>query len=208
MGVGFVSCPLDLLDRINESFQNVTLAEPSGCLTESFRAGSEMLGVENCRKPRNSHWGRSLGGTQAFPALGCTGNLTRRWTASALSWEQMEEKVQGKLSWRLKEARGGSLPGRSLGPQLAVQAEVGGSVRILVRSQSLENWGSFAAAPVSLSVFLVRPQSILLPAWRLPRLQNGANVIRVMRPLPSGLVGDPVWRMRPPSLLPPPRQML
>jgi len=152
-----------------------------------------------------------LDGTQhtGLSSLGqCLGNLTHRWEASALSWEQMGEKVQGKLLRRSKEARDGYLPGRSLGPQMAVQAGVGGGSEGFKRKPvSLENWGSFAAAPSSLLVLLVGPQSVLPPAWRLPRRQNGANMIREVWPLPPGPGGDPVWRRWPPPLLPTLRQM-
>lgn len=76
---------------------------------------------------------------------------------------------------------------------MVAQAGVGGGSEGFKRKPvSLENWGSFAAVPSSLLVLLVRPQSVLPPAWRLPRLQNGANMIRVMWPLPPGPGGDPV----------------
>lgn len=120
----------------------------------------------------------------------CMRSLTSRQEAFALSWEQTEEKVYRKLLIALKGSKSWLSPRRSLGPRMAAQAGVDGE------SQNPWRIGvPLQLPPFCLLVLLVELQSVLPFAWRLPRLQNGANVMRVLGPLPNL-----VWRRWPPPL--------
>ena len=143
----------------------------------------------------NPETATGVGARTGLCSLGqCMGLLRSRWEASALSWKQMGgEGAREVVMAAQRKLRGGCLPGRCLGPQMATQAGVHvGSKGFNKRSESWEDWGSFATSPLfslgSSGWTSVCPSSCLETAKAL----NELNMLRVMWPLPPGPGGDPV----------------
>lgn len=121
----------------------------------------------------NPETATGVGARTGLCSLGqCMGRLRSRWEASALSWKQMGEKVQGQLLWRL---RGSSEAVVSQGDVWVLKwpprPECVLGVKVLIRGQNPGRIGvPLQLPPFSLLVLLAGPRSVLPAAWRLPRL--------------------------------------